>query len=517
MRRSSDLTKSVRNSADQAAALPAGTSKAAAKLARGMIMKRIALFDLSGIFRAAWHASEHQEIGEAYRRTISTVHGAASDFDACGICIDRPPYMRKEIDPNYKAHREAAPQALYEQQSAAIEALRHDGLPVFGLDGYEADDIIATLCVWAVGAGHEVTIFSSDKDILSLVGERVSVISAATKQVYGPAEVKARFGVAPHLMPDLLALAGDASDNIPGVQGCGPKTAAKWLNEFGGLDGVLNNTDKLGDRFRPLVEAAREQLGISWRLAQLHTDLPVQPEDIMQKKEPMTTQTQTQAQPEETPAAVVIEQPAEASGPLVRVEPAAPVEWNRALEPRDPTQAWRLAGMLYESRMFGDFPNPQAIMAIIMTGRSHGLDAVTSLRGFHCIKGKASPSAQMLIGLVKRHHVCEWFRLVDSNAEAAVWETKRRDEPEPTRLTYTINDAHGAGLLGGDQWKKRPQTMLRWRCGVELARVVYPDIVTGLYTPDELEESNIPPPRTVATPANGQLRAQQPPAYRASR
>jgi hypothetical protein len=122
-----------------------------------------------------------------------------------------------------------------------------------------------------------------------------------------------------------------------------------------------------------------------------------------------------------------------------------------------------------------------------MTGRALGMDTVASLRGFHLIKGKACPSAALLIGLVKRHPSCEFFRLVESSDRIATWETKRRGEPAPTRMSYTIEEANTCGLGSNDQWKKRPKTMLRWRAGVELARAVYSDVTAGLYAAEEME------------------------------
>lgn len=454
---------------------------------------KIVLIDLSGIFRRHWHATEDQEVGEALKRTLSDVSAVVGEYDAVGICVDRPPYHRTKIDPSYKQNRAKASGMMHDQQRRCIAQLSEDGLHILGADGFEADDCIATACEWAVRAGHHVTILSADKDILSLVRDGVVVVSTATGQRFGHAEVLAKFGVPPDLMPDLLALMGDKSDNIKGIPGCGPKTAAGWLAEHGDLAGVINNADKLG-RFRELVEAARDSLGISWRLTQLATDVPINPEEIMQRKEPVKTEVQEPVAEEPAAAPEVIEEqprpkPQQAVARIMPAQPpAAPQEWARSLEPRDQTQAWGLANMLFKSRMFGDFPNPESILAIVMTGRSHGLDAVTSLRGFHCIKGKASPSAQMMIGLVKRHPTCEYFRMVHSDGESATWETKRRDEPEPTTMTFTIEDARIAGLLGNDNWKKRPGVMCIWRCGVQLARIVYPDVVTGLYTPEELRE-----------------------------
>lgn len=472
--------------------------------------KRVALIDLSGIFRAAWHASEHDEISAAFNRTVSKVVGYASGFDVAVVCCDRPPYKRKDISPAYKAHREKAPETMHEQLRAVEAQLTKDGYRLVGSQGYEADDIIARLAPWASVRGYAVTIFSADKDLMQLVGPGVEVVSTATGVRYDAAAVREKHGVPPALIPDLLALMGDKSDGIPGIPSVGPKTAAKMLEAAGSLTAMLANPELLRDpRFVALVKEHREQVALSYKLALPMTDAPIDPEEIMQTKEPSRSiedaytfdaeftedpAPQTQAAP---PKPVPASEPApkaanDEAKQKPEVIPAAaptalvPVEWERALEPRDPRQAWGIAVSLYESRLFGDFPNPQAILAIVMTGRAHGMDTVASLRGFHLIKGKPCPSAALLVGLVKRHQCCEWFRLVESTDRIATWETKRRDEPAPTRMSYAIEEAQAAGLAGNDQWKKRPKTMLRWRAAVELARAVYPDITAGLYSVEEM-------------------------------
>jgi 5'-3' exonuclease len=506
---------------------------------------KLCLIDLSGVFRMHWHAGEQDEVNEAMRKTLNSVRSYVADYDHTAVCIDLPPYKRQEVDPQYKAHREKAPAVMHEQLARTIETLREE-YHVFGAKGYEADDIIATICHWAGVQGHHVTIYTSDKDLMQLVCPMVEIISTATRDKYHEEAVKERFGVWPPLVHDLLALTGDKSDNVPGIKGVGPKTAAKWLNAHGGLEGVLLNADKLGDRWGPIVADCNEQIGKAWLLTQLFTNAPIKPEEILlpverkEKPEPK----QYDLEPEYSPSArlrkaasmvVPIEPevigdpnpvinvgtgpisgellgqtPAHfvgASEPDADIQPAreragasspeapaqsleryTPTSWDKSLEPRDPVQAWKLARLLFESRMFGQFTNPESILAIVMTGRAFGMDAVASLRGFHMIKGKVSPSSQLLIGLVKRHPACEWFRLVDGDDKQAMWETKRKGEPEPTTMVYTLEDARMAGLAGLDQWKKRPKTMLRWRCGVELARVVYPDVTSGLYSVEEMEE-----------------------------
>ena len=459
-------------------------------------MKRIALFDLSGIFRQAWHASEHSEISAAFNRTVSTIVTSSAGYDHVAVCADRPPYKRREISKDYKAQREKAPEAMYEQLRAVEEKLDADGFHIVGSLGYEADDIIAQLTEWAQAQGHEVTIYSADKDLLQLVGERVSVISTATRQKYATAEeVKAKLGVLPGLVPDWLALVGDKSDNIPGVPGVGPKTASGWLNEIGGLDVILQDLEHMPEKWRDVLRANKETLSTSWRLAQLMTDAPINPEIILTTKEKKEAPAQEPAVIEEDePTPEVVAPQAQQSTSLVvnAPQPLEPVSWDRQLEPRDNTQAWWASKMFYESRLFGHLGNREAIFSIVMTGRAIGLDAMTSLRQFDLIEGRPSPKAQLLVGLVKKFRDCEYFRLVSTDEKAATYETRRKGDPEPTRLTYTYAQADAAGHVkardGGvkKNWRD-PATMLRWRCAVALARIVYPDVVAGLYAAEELE------------------------------
>lgn len=468
---------------------------------------RICLIDLSGVFRAAWHASEHEELSSAFNRTVSTVTASSAGYDAVAVCCDRPPYKRKELSPTYKAHREAAPAAMYEQLRAVEEQLGADGYHIVGADGYEADDCIATLCEWAKAQKHEVDVFSADKDLLALVGQGVSVISTATRAKYSTADdVQAKLGIGPHQITDWLALAGDKSDGIPGVPGCGAKTAAKWLNEIGDLTAILADVDKLPERFRSIVAANREQLGLSWKLAQLMT-APIDCAAILEPKErkqsPRATATKiTAEEDEEMPEPEIVEaakQEPDAPTSVVTGKPIvnsntaiATVPWDTALEPRGPAQAWQIAQTLYASRLFGAFPNAEAIMAIVMTGREMGLGAVTSLRSFHLIEGKACPHSHLLIGLVMKSPLCEYFTMIQSDDKSATYETRRKGHQEPVRLTYTFEQAHAAGLdrptKSGkpSNWHSRPDEMIRKTCGVQLARAVYPDVTMGLYSAEEM-------------------------------
>jgi len=180
--------------------------------------------------------------------------------------------------------------------------------------------------------------------------------------------------------------------------------------------------------------------------------------------------------------AATTEQPARVA--LVR---AADDGWAKSLEPRSLEQAIVLAKRLFSSRLFGDVGNEDGALAKIMAGRSFGLDAMASLRGLNVIKGKVGMSSALMKGLCQASPLCEYFRHVESNERYAVYVTKRSGDPE-VRWRYTIEQARKAGLLEQDQWKRRPDVMLRWRCIAELARDQYPDIIMNCYTPDEMAE-----------------------------
>lgn len=146
---------------------------------------------------------------------------------------------------------------------------------------------------------------------------------------------------------------------------------------------------------------------------------------------------------------------------------------------------------------------PADVLFIIMTGRELGLSVSQSLRSIHLIEGKPSMSADLVVGLcVKRRELCEYFRPVESTGKVATYETKRTGS-EPVRLSFTLEQARQANLLGKGNWKNYPDAMLRARASMALARAVYPDIAMGLYDPDELDAPRlhaVPTERDVTPP-----------------
>ena len=163
-------------------------------------------------------------------------------------------------------------------------------------------------------------------------------------------------------------------------------------------------------------------------------------------------------------------------------------------------QASALAAQLSRSNLLPSAlnKNPADILTIILTGQELGLAPMMSLRGIRIIQGQPTLSADTMGALVRsRRDVCGYLRIISSTATEATYETQRAGDPEATRMSYTIAQAKQAGLLGSQAWQKYPDAMLRARCLSAICRAVYPDLILGMYDPDELaplERPATPPP-----------------------
>ncbi len=188
-------------------------------------------------------------------------------FDAPGKTF------RDQLFAQYKAHRPPMPEELRSQTEPLLEAVDALGLPVLRIAGVEADDVIGTLALKAAGEGQQVVISTGDKDMAQLVNERITLVNTMSGAVLDRAGVKARFDVYPEQIIDYLALVGDSSDNIPGIDKVGPKTAAKWLNKYGALDALLAHAEEIEGRVGENLRAGRSTLALSRELATIRTDL----------------------------------------------------------------------------------------------------------------------------------------------------------------------------------------------------------------------------------------------------
>ena len=185
--------------------------------------------------------------------------------------------FRKDIFPEYKANRSAPPEELIPQFGLIREATRAFNLPCIETDGFEADDIIATYARQAEAAGADVTIISSDKDLMQLVTPMVHMYDSMKDKQIGIPDVVEKWGVPPDKMIDLQAMTGDSIDNVPGIPGIGPKTAAQLLEEFGDLDTLLARADEIKQqKRRENIIANAELARISRQLVTLRTDVPLE-------------------------------------------------------------------------------------------------------------------------------------------------------------------------------------------------------------------------------------------------
>jgi DNA polymerase-1 len=434
--------------------------------------------------------------------------------------------FRHELDPSYKANRPESDEPMHHQMRLAQETLANDGFPVWKVKGFEADDLIASATRQALEIdGATVLLATSDKDMLALVGPRVRV-----KKLHGDGAVmdvdaiKAKLGIGPEQMADYLALCGDTSDNIIGAKGIGPKKAADLLTLFGSLDALYAAIDQGAAKLQPAVAASlaefRSRKNVVRSLIALRTDVPIPFEEIAAERtpknqatfgmeaEPMTTTEVVEAEANgnttSAPIAAGSAQPpagqpsvpnGAASGVTstavaVRqpdVLAAAPTEWEKQLEPRSITEAQVLARHMYDSRLFAGYGTPAAVLSTVLAGRELGLPAMASLRGIHIVEGRHMLSSDLLRALVIRSGLAKTFRCTERTAERATFVTQRGDDP-PMELSYTIAEASSAGLVKPKSgWEKNPADMLVARASAKLARLVYPDLVHGLYTEAEFD------------------------------
>jgi 5'-3' exonuclease len=485
-------------------------------------VRKVVLVDLSSLFWGAWHACGDKSPGEAFRATLDSVARCAKEGDLLAICTDRGSTKRKALLPTYKANRPEKDAVAVEQLRLVQDRLRADGRLLWGVDGYEADDIIAAAVARAVERGHGVLVCSADKDLLQLLRHPgVEVMRTYNGwERWDAAKVRApdKFGLEPCQIPDWLALVGDASDNIKGANGIGPKKATALLQRFGDVPGIYEALAvdpkailpvKAGGVSKDAQALIQDEAQVRLALQLVQLDPPtIAFEQIYERREtaPIAKETDMagtviegieDAQFEEAPAAVQ-ERPAPPKNPEPDIKPApkreetalVPIaDFEKGLEPRSVESAWKLAGLLYNSRLYARFPNQEAILAVMLRGRELGFGAAKSLDVFHFVEGKVCPHAHLIVALTEASADCEYFMLVESDDEKATYETKHRRQLRPTRLTYTWTQAQVAGLAGRPIWKARPAEMLRKTCAVQLARIVFPASALGLYVLEEMGEA----------------------------
>ena len=234
--------------------------------------KLAVLIDGSGFVYRAFYAlppltnSKGEAVGAVYgfcSMLLSLLDKHTADLLCVAFDAGRDTF-RKQLYSEYKNNREETPAELKSQFPLLIKACDAFGLPTVELEGYEADDIIATYAEKLSSNGYEVRIVSSDKDLMQLVTDNVYLFDPIKSKVIKRDEVFEKYGVYPESMITLQALMGDKTDNIPGIDGVGPKTAAKLIAEFGDIDGLYSNIDKVKPvRIQEKLRDSQDLLNIS--------------------------------------------------------------------------------------------------------------------------------------------------------------------------------------------------------------------------------------------------------------
>lgn len=254
------------------------------------------LLDASNLIFRAFFAIPH--LSTKSGKPTNVLHGMArmltailrTHYDYAAACLDRPePTFRHEKYTDYKAHRPPVPDTLVAQLQPSYEMMEGFGIRCVEKAGYEADDIIATLCEFAKKENMEAHIITGDMDVLQMVSPHTKVFMPG-KGVSAPVEydekkIQERFGITPSQITDYKALVGDPSDNIKGVPGIGPKTAAQLLNQYGNLEHILSCMHELPEKTKARLELFRGKASANKELVTLCRDVPVEitKEDVRYK------------------------------------------------------------------------------------------------------------------------------------------------------------------------------------------------------------------------------------------
>ena len=246
-----------------------------------MSKEKLLLVDGSSYLYRAFHALP--DLRSSDGRPTGAIYGVLNMLQKL-IKSERPDYLsvvfdtpvknfRHDIFPEYKANRQKTPEDLIAQIKPLHQAIINLGLPLIAVDGVEADDVIGTLAMEAEKKNIKTLIATGDKDMAQLVTDNIHLIDTMKDIRMGPREVLEKFGILPERFIDYLTLAGDTSDNIPGVEKVGPKTAIKWINEYGSLEGVIQNADQIKGKIGDNLNAALDQLDLFKTLVTIKCDV----------------------------------------------------------------------------------------------------------------------------------------------------------------------------------------------------------------------------------------------------
>lgn len=442
-----------------------------------------AIIDIAAVYWRNWHLSANEGVSAAAHKTISFVRGVTMDVgvDNVIVALDTPPYKRCDVYPEYKANRPQKNEAAIHEYKKAIEKILDDGVTTARCEGYEADDVIATLFRDPEFREYEFVVYGTDKDLLQCT----DLEEPYSGKIKTPMSV---LNVERDMVVDFLALIGDASDNIKGVDKVGPVTAAKMLRKHKNIAGIysalVNNPEGFTPKTAKALHDAKAWIDTTRSIIRLSDDLELN----FEKREKKKKEANMKEQPAAVEAEVMQDTDIVKTGQVGIQTSHEQLTFKQSLEPIGYDQLWEMSRAFIDSQLYEKFPTAEAVMVTIMRGRSLGIDATTSLDLIHVIKGKPSMSAAGMIALVKASPACEYFQCIERTAESCTWETKRKGNPKPTQITMTYEECV---KISPDksltQLKNQPATMIMWKAGAALCRMEYPDVINGMYATEELQ------------------------------
>lgn len=301
--------------------------------------RKLVLVDGSGYLYRAFHAlpplqNSRGEPTGAVLGVVNMLNKLCKEEspELIAVVFDAPGRtFRDELFEQYKAHRTPMPDDLRSQLQPLLDCVEAMGLPLLRISGVEADDVIGTLAKQAAAQDIDVLISTGDKDIAQMVSERITLVNTMFDSRLDRDGVKNKFGVWPEQVMDYLALIGDDIDNIPGIDKVGPKTAAKWLNEYGTLDKLVENAAAIGGKVGENLRAGLQTLELSRKLATIDANLKLDCNlDSLVRREPnkdrlreLYTRLEFRAQLRQLDGGAAADRPAGAPPPVIESAAAA--------------------------------------------------------------------------------------------------------------------------------------------------------------------------------------------------
>lgn len=506
---------------------------------------KILAVDLSSVCRSSWELFQSGKLsdGEAKHDALDRIIRTRDGFDRVVVACDVGPSFRKLHCPTYKANRPDPGEAYRAMMRDVAERLVKDGATIFpnrteqgklgqikpsgspaeGVYYPEADDVIASLATWyrngieqATDSDHVNTdhtslrILSGDTDLWALIDDQLGIdVQSPTNggDIATEKDVEARFGGVGPWVAEVKALAGDKGDGYSPFMHHTPPEPGKKEGPGIGIDTAIALLKKVtGQGAAEVVEMARDEqsdltphirkclltargggLAVGYPCARMLTDLPLDFSRIL--AEPKVEKVS-----ELKPAAAAKSDPpvAPKERALTRYEPAKTDLLDpNALQPQSLAELFDVGNMVVNSRIYPNVDCPEKAMMVIAEARERRIPYATALRNAYFVKGRLAWSAAFISGLVQRSAQCEVFEIAETTPNYAVVDYQRKGRPL-RQFRYDIDEARGAGWLREDsKWKTNPRVMLRWAALREAARFAFPDVVSGMYTPDELRDGHV--------------------------